>query len=113
MKLRSIIFIIAIFLVGSGCDSILTNDSNNNPSNYKWEVDTISHNFDNYLSLEAVEMLYYNQDDIYILCESMYPHGLYFHYNGEKWRQHSVREAKIINSLCKFDDKIYCAAGLD
>jgi len=97
----------------SGCDSILTNDSNDNPINYKWEIDSISHNFDNYLSLEAVEMLYYDQDDIYILCESMYPHGLYFHYNGEEWKQHSVRATKQINSLCKFDDKIYCAAGLD
>jgi hypothetical protein len=111
MKLRYLIITVGLSLIWINCDSILTNDSNKkHPSNYKWEIDTIQHNFDQFMSFETIEMLYYDQDDIYIVCESVHYHGIYFHYNGEQWRQYFLEKAREIESLCKFNDRIFCAA---
>jgi hypothetical protein len=109
---KTIVYILILFLFLSKCDYSTKNnekDKRVHPTEYTWTIDTLE------LSVVSsrfrpTDILYIDENDIYIFGENSYYNDVYWHYDGEEWRDTTIlSKIRDIRAVENISGKIYGA----
>ena len=109
---KTIVYILILFLFLFKCDYSTKNnekDERVHPTEYTWTIDTLE------LSVVSsrfrpTDILYIDENDIYIFGENSYYNDVYWHYDGEEWRDTTILSMiRDIRAVENISGKIYGA----
>lgn len=103
----SLILFIIIFLFN--CD-LITKSKNKkikHPSEYTWTIDTLEVSVAFEPAFRPMDILYIDDDDIFIFGRNAHYWDIYFHFDGVKWQDYINSKVQSVYSACVANDKIY------
>jgi len=96
-----------MFLINCNFITKSKNKKVKNPSEYTWTIDTLVVSVAFEPAFRPMDILYINDEDIYLFGRNAHWNDIYFHYDGEKWQDYESYVIKELTSATFTNNIIY------